>query len=160
MRSWRYTNWAIVLLLALSIGWTGCDSSDEDDVSDAERFVGNWEAVSATAAGVDLLTLLDGSLSASYPTSTTFTLAASNGDGDPLLDVAGTFTVDEAANTITYASDEITRSVAMGYQFENNNNTVVFTFDGSAFDDLGFEVNEQVLNIISGQTVTATLTRR
>ncbi len=137
------------------LGIMACDTTDEQ--TDAERFVGAWEAVSLTTPGLDLLDLL-GTVTANFPTSRSFSMQAVDPGGETILDVSGTFEALEG--TITFTITGGTRPVSMNYTFENEDDTVVLTLSGSVLGDLGFDINPTVLSLIGNQQITITFARR
>lgn len=149
---WVLVGWLLVALVAIA----GCDPS-EDDVTDAERFLGSWSASGLTAGNLDLLSLL-GELTATFPTPTTFRMRAEDDEGTEVLNTTGTFTAEDGV--MVFTPSETAKSVSMSYAFENNDDTVVLSFRGSILGEIGFEIDPSVLSIIGNQTVTATLTRQ
>jgi len=149
----RMRTFVFILLASLLFGLTACDSTEE--ATDAERFIGSWEAVSVTTPGLDLLDLL-GSVSANFPTQRSFSMQAEN-DGEMLLDISGTFEATDG--TITFTISGETRPVSMSYAFENEDDTVVLSFSGGVLGDLGFNINETVLAIIGSQQITVTFSK-
>jgi hypothetical protein len=144
-----------ILLSLLLLGLSACDSNDE--LTDAQRFIGSWRASSITTPGLDLLDLL-GTVTANFPTSRSFSMRAVDPSGETILDVSGTFEAMEGAITYTISGEQ--RPVTMNYAFENDDNTVVLTFSGSVLGDLGFSINPAVLALIGNQQITVTFSRQ
>lgn len=144
-----------ILIAILLFAVSACDTNEE--VTDSQRFIGQWQAVSITTPGLDLLDLL-GAVSANFPTTRSFSMRAINPTGETILDISGTYETAEGVITFTISGES--RPVSMNYAFENEDDTVVMNLSGSVLGDLGFEINQTVLALIGNQQITITFSRQ
>ena len=122
-----------ILLALLLLGLSACDSNDEP--TDAQRFIGSWNASSVTTPGLDLLDLL-GTVTANFPTSRSFSMRAVDPSGVTILDVSGTFEAIEGE--ITFKGEFI--SGLKPHQIAEKGMIRTFQFT-SLFPDLTVEDN-------------------
>ena len=127
--------WVFVLLL---LGWTsGCDSNNDDGLSDAEIFVGEWGIARITDGDGDqtqaFLSLVDSFLT-SLRADGTFDIIidyndAANAASQSDINVSGTYTVNESNNTLTLTAAGAV-ALPLSYTIENNDR---ITISGVAF---------------------------
>ncbi len=146
---------AALFVVAL-VAMAGCDSSEEE-TTDADRFLGQWQASSITAGSLDILSLV-GTMTATFTLPSSFTLRAVDPSQEEILNASGTFTADDGK--IVFTLSGAPKPVTISYAFESGDDTVVLTFAGSVLGELGFEIDPNVLALIGNQVITATLTRQ
>ncbi len=114
----------LVLLFALTS--IGCDSTEDDDPSDAEIFVGTWTLVGLSDDEGDKLALFGqvaNGFTATLRGDNTFHVLVDYIQQDD-LEIAGTYTVNEDATTLVLSIG--TQNPAFDYQIENENRIVLF----------------------------------
>ena len=145
----------IVTLFGFASGLAACDSSATTTRPDSERIVGSW-------MGTDLNARIIGGISLSIPgvdpSVASVTFGAGNAfsflfdpaDGSmlgipqtsvsvPLPDqvsIAGTYTLDESAETISVARPGIPAALELGYNFRGDDDLELIAETPDAFADL------------------------
>ena len=137
----------------------GCDSNeDEDDQgsNDAERIVGDWEATSISAGPLDILGIVDVSLSMDFESNGDATLTVVDEDANETA-VTGTFVLDQSAGTITLDGDDIDDDLVLDYSFVDDDNLEA-SFPGSDLGNLGIDLGVAG-SLLEGLTVNVDLVR-
>lgn len=111
---------SLLLLVAVAVG---CDSN-EDDPSDAERFVGNWQLTALSDAGGDKLAAFSqaaNSLTANLTASNQFTIVVDYKEELGLEDqtIAGTYQVQEGARQLVLIPPG-GQQIPFAYEFEED----------------------------------------
>ncbi|MEM1269022.1 MAG: hypothetical protein AAGI08_03140 [Bacteroidota bacterium] len=151
------------LALALLVSVVaGCDSSDSDgdsSMSDADRLVGTWTTASVTASGLggaNILPIAGLSLGAEFNSDGTYTLTLRNNDGDMVAEPAGTYTIDEDTQSLTFAGEDLD-PVTVSYTF-NGDDEVAASTTGDQIAGLGFDFGDLIDPATLGN-VTLTIQR-
>ena len=149
-------------IMALALGmlvWTGCDSNEDEDDSgdgDAAILVGTWNAVSILAGPIEVLNIIDLSMSITLEAGGDAEIAASDENG-PIGGVTGTYTIDDQAKTITLDVDDVDDDLVLAYELIDDD-TVSVEFSGSDLLDLGIDLGE-VGNLLEGVPIDVRLER-
>lgn len=127
-------------LLALGI-IAGCDSGGDDEVTDAERFVGTWEVVGVTDAGQDRTAdfLAAGSMRITFQGSEEYVLVYDAADDAGDAQYQGPFALNDALNRI-----ELTATVLQGVSAE-----LPFTYDFQNDDRIVLRPEAEAATVIS-----------
>ena len=147
---------AVIALLALT--WAGCDSTDnedEEEITDADVFVGTW-AVDRVDADDENITVLVGTQIDLDETSVTFDeggtfsgLAVSAGDESDRRQISGRYSVDESDGTITFTGDAFEEPATLNYAIESDDEIELTSNDSAFFaafagidpEDFNLEIN-------------------
>ena len=122
-----------ILTVALLFVATGCDSNDDDD-SDADVFVGTWTVQSIADDEGDKTAIFGAgveSFVATLNADGSYTIvvdynATAEAAGAVDRNLAGSYTVVEAANTVTLSVTSLGASLPLTYDIQNNN-TIALT---------------------------------
>lgn len=148
------------LALAALLALAGCDSGgdDDDEPTDAERFVGLWTAVQVEDSEGDRTAEFDegvGTLVFAFEQDGTYDFSVTPGDGGGLAIEDETYVVNESAGTVALSGLPALGQVTLGYDFE-----------GDALLELSADENlVSIFNVLAGEallsgTVTLTLSRQ
>lgn len=126
-----------IFLALLGVVAIGCDSGSDDDdngVSDAEVFVGDWTLTNLLLNGQDFTSLLLASATVDIDFETAaFSLTITS---DSTTTIAGTYSVNEAQKTITLSSTSFANPVTVSYVITSNNQISMETDDVALFSGL------------------------
>lgn len=145
----------VVMLTAVVLVWTGCDSSEEDADDDTDRFVGTWDAVSLAAGPLNVLGDLE--LVATFGSNGSVRIVVSDDTGE-LANVSGTYDVDTPAGEVTLSGNDFDEDLEMDYDFESDDE-LKLSFSGSDLENLGIDLGE-FGGIVGSLRLTATLEKR
>ena len=136
-----------ILALVMALAAVGCDSNDDEE-SDADRFVGTWELASITDD--------DGDQTATFQAIFTDVTVVFNDAGNYTM----TFVPVAGSNTVlsgTYDVNESGKSVTLNVTF--NEQTVPlalpYSFDGD--DELTVSASAAILNPLLGTNLSGTV---
>ena len=149
----------MVALVLGMLAWAGCDSNEDEDGNgdgDAEILVGTWNAVSILAGPIEVLNIVDLSMSITLEAGGDAEIAASDENG-PIGGVTGTYTIDDQAKTITLDGDDVEDSLVLTYELIDDD-TVSVEFRGSDLLNLGIDPGE-VGNLLQGVPIDVRLER-
>jgi len=145
---------ALMVLVAGTLVWSGCDSNDEvDDITDSESdlLVGTWIASTIKAGPIDVKGLLGLSMSVTLREDGTGRLQLSDETAE-IADMNGVYTVDEVNDRVTMSSPELEEALVLQYVLIDDNN-IEMSLDGSTLGDLGLDLGE-VGAFLEGLTIT------
>ena len=123
---------SLTALALLTLLWAGCDSSDpaeEEQQTDADVFVGDWELTGVSVNGLDVSALALGQVeeaSAQFESNGTFSgIATREGESN---EVTSSYELDEGSDgegTVTFTGGPFETPVTLDYAIENNDEIVL-----------------------------------
>ena len=150
---------ALLMLVAGTLTWTGCDSNDDsggEENNDSELLVGVWNATSIKAGPIDVLALAGVSMVLTLEADGDAKVAATD-DGGEVSEIVGTYVVDESAKTITLDGDDVATPGVLPYTLIDDN-TLSVEIDGSELADLGLDLGD-VGEIVASLQIDVELAR-
>jgi hypothetical protein len=142
-----------------AILWSGCDSSDTDDgseASDTDVLVGDWNATSIKAGPVEVSGILGLTMTLSLDADGTGMIEAVDEDGNS-TELSGTYSVDETASTITLTGEDFDNDLVIDYEIVDQD-TISVELESSSLADLGFDLG-QFGSVLEDVPITVELTR-
>ena len=126
---------ATAAVLGLVLFLAACDSGDEEE---GDPFVGTWMVSRIAINGQDFTPFIIGTeidtLNAEFAASGTFELTVVSGEQS--VTTAGSYTIDEDEETITFTSDEFAEPLEMGYERSGSNTIVLTSTDAALLTEL------------------------
>lgn len=135
-----------LVALLFAVFAIGCDSND-DELSDSERFIGDWEIAAVADSDGDQTAAFEAgfnSVAVEFTDTGTFTLTADPVQGDDVV-LEGPYNVNESANQVT---------VTISFGGQNIPLSLPYDFDGD--DTVTLSALAAILNPLLGTSLTGT----
>lgn len=125
----RAKGYGIVVLLML-VAAVGCDSNEDDDMSEQELFLGAWTLTSISDDEGDQTASFEENVESfvvQFQDESSFQLNVAFVPDDPREDIqlAGTYLLDESDNALTLQIPGLPAPLSFTYAFENDNTLVL-----------------------------------
>ncbi len=153
------SKFTLLILVSGMIASTGCDSSEDEEnggENDAELLVGVWNATSIKAGPIDILAIAGVNMTLILEADGDVRIEATDDNGD-VSGIAGSYTVDEDAKTITLDGDDVDQDVVLPYMLIDEN-TLAIEISGSDIANLGLDLGD-VGGLLGGLQIDVDLRR-
>ena len=153
------SRYALLMLVSSILAWTGCDSSEDEELdegNDAAILVGVWSATSIKAAQIDVLAIAGVDLTVTFEENGRAKIEATDETGD-VSGVTGTYIVDDEVKTITLDGDDVEDNIVLPYSLIDEN-TLTVEIDGSDLANIGIDLG-QVGDLLGGLQIDVELER-